>query len=217
MNRREILYFVWLRVLIYGLAAMGTYSLFPFWRGDGFALLLIFHLFDVIITLIALGIMRTIFKFEPGTYSLRNRRDNIFQWGLYDSLLVAHLQFYYVNMLIPPHFRTIFLRILGLKSDKEFFLTGGMILEPHLVKIHKNVTIGYETMLSPIQITEDNLLIGNIEIGAFATIGQRCVILPNVKIGEGAFVKAMSLIMPGTIIPPYEEWGGIPAKRITEK
>jgi acetyltransferase-like isoleucine patch superfamily enzyme len=53
---------------------------------------------------------------------------------------------------------------------------------------------------------------GPVSIGPDAWLGTHVVVLPNVTIGEGAIVGAGSVVTRD--VPPYEIWGGVPAKRI---
>lgn len=46
-------------------------------------------------------------------------------------------------------------------------------------------------------------------------IGVNATILPGVTIGKGAIVAAGAVVVSS--IPPYEVWGGVPAKKISER
>lgn len=46
------------------------------------------------------------------------------------------------------------------------------------------------------------------------TIGLRAIIMGGVDVGEQAKVLAGSFVLPNTVIPAGEIWGGIPARRI---
>lgn len=54
-----------------------------------------------------------------------------------------------------------------------------------------------------------------IIIGEDVWIGANAVILKGVCIGEGAVVAAGAVV--NRSIPPYEIWGGVPAKKIGER
>jgi acetyltransferase-like isoleucine patch superfamily enzyme len=47
-----------------------------------------------------------------------------------------------------------------------------------------------------------------------AVFGARSFIWPDVKIGHGAKIAAYSVVARGTVIPPGEVWGGIPARKL---
>lgn len=120
-----------------------------------------------------------------------------------------------------------------------FLVPGGESLRPWLhrlrgVKIGKNVWIAqlvYLDELHPADITiGDNCTIGfrssifthfywgprrpagsgKVIIEKDAFIGPHCVILPNVKIGEGAVIRAGSVVSRN--VPPHAFWGSPPSE-----
>lgn len=56
---------------------------------------------------------------------------------------------------------------------------------------------------------------GPVEIGDYVFIGPRAIILPNVKIGKGAVIAAGAIVTKD--IPDFEIWGGVPAKKISDR
>ncbi len=56
---------------------------------------------------------------------------------------------------------------------------------------------------------------GPVEIGDYVFIGPRSIILPNTKIGKGAVVAAGAIVTKD--IPDFEIWGGVPAKKISDR
>jgi acetyltransferase-like isoleucine patch superfamily enzyme len=66
----------------------------------------------------------------------------------------------------------------------------------------------YEKRDVPIQ--DQGFIGSSIKIEDHAWLGTHVVVLPGVTIGKGAIIAAHSLV--NTDIPPYEVWGGIPAK-----
>ncbi len=56
---------------------------------------------------------------------------------------------------------------------------------------------------------------GPVTIGDYVFIGPRAIILPNVKIGKGAVIAAGAVVTKD--IPEYEIWGGVPAKKISDR
>lgn len=56
---------------------------------------------------------------------------------------------------------------------------------------------------------------GQVIIGDYVFIGPRAIILPGVKIGNGAVIAAGAVVTKN--VPKFEVWGGIPAKKISDR
>ncbi len=56
---------------------------------------------------------------------------------------------------------------------------------------------------------------GPVTIGDYVFIGPRAIILPNIKIGKGAVIAAGAVVTKD--VPEYEIWGGVPAKKISDR
>lgn len=56
---------------------------------------------------------------------------------------------------------------------------------------------------------------GSVTIDDYVFIGPRVIVLPNVHLGRGAVVAAGAVVTKD--IPPFEVWGGVPAKKITHR
>jgi acetyltransferase-like isoleucine patch superfamily enzyme len=84
-------------------------------------------------------------------------------------------------------------------------------LHPEAVTIHDNCSIGLRTSIfthfywGNRQANYNN---GKVVIEKDVFIGPHCVILPNVRIGQGAVIKAGSVITKG--VPPYTFCGTPP-------
>jgi len=87
-------------------------------------------------------------------------------------------------------------------------------LHPEEVSIGDNCTIGLRTSIFvhlywDSQATEK---IGKVVIGKDVFIGPHCVILPNVTIGEGAVIKAGTVVSRN--VPPHTFWGSPSAESL---
>ncbi|MEL6559143.1 MAG: acyltransferase [Bacteroidota bacterium] len=115
--------------------------------------------------------------------------------------------------------------------------------ETATISIGKNTTIGFHTFIfasNHISIGDDclvapfvylvdsdhsiekNQLINQqsnttspIKIGNDVWLGTGCKILKGVTIGDGAIIAAGAIV--NADVPAYEIWGGIPAKKISER
>ena len=45
---------------------------------------------------------------------------------------------------------------------------------------------------------------------------MNAVVLDGAVVGQGAVVAAGAVVLAGTKIPPYEIWGGIPARKVKD-
>lgn len=85
--------------------------------------------------------------------------------------------------------------------------------------IGKRVNFGTEVMIWTLHHDFNDLhfsAVGaSVEIGDFAWLGSRAVILPGVSIGEGAVVASGAVVTKD--VPAYDVVGGVPAKKITQR
>ena len=89
----------------------------------------------------------------------------------------------------------------------------------HKLRIGNSVDVGHQVSIFTLQhnIDDPNYATegGSITIGDYAVIGGRSVILPGVKIGEGAVVASGAVVTKD--VSPYTVVGGVPAKFIRER
>ena len=86
------------------------------------------------------------------------------------------------------------------------------VLYPELIDIGDDVTVGYSTTILCHEYIHGEYRTGPVVLGARATIGANCTILPGVTVGADAIVSAMSLV--NRDVPAGEFWGGVPARRL---
>ncbi len=115
--------------------------------------------------------------------------------------------------VIPVPMTRLFYKALGAQIAENSY-TAGVIYDAHLIKIGTNCLLGERTLLTPHQMEGSTLAFYPIEIGDSVTIGAHAVILPDVRIEDGAMVAAGSVVKKGTRISRNEIWGGVPAKKI---
>jgi acetyltransferase-like isoleucine patch superfamily enzyme len=67
--------------------------------------------------------------------------------------------------------------------------------------------------ISAVAPLEDQVLKpGEIVMDDFSAVYVGAIVLPNVTLSQGAVVAAGSLVKAGTFIPPWQIWGGNPAR-----
>lgn len=104
--------------------------------------------------------------------------------------------------------------IFGPKS-KSCYVTEPEILDPSLVEIGRNVIIGYGTRIVAHIQEADKVTIQRTIIEDDVLVGGEVSILAGVRLQKGCVIGARSLLLPGTVVGPYEFWAGAPAKRIS--
>jgi hypothetical protein len=90
---------------------------------------------------------------------------------------------------------------------------GGTIDDPYLVSIGAGAVLGNNSLVSGNVIANGRIVLGEVRIGAGATIGVNAVVLPGTEVGERALLLGGSIVPAGTTIPADETWRGNPARK----
>jgi len=110
-------------------------------------------------------------------------------------------------------------RLRGVKVGQKVFIAQFVYIDelhPGNVAIGDNCTIGLRTSIfthfywGPRRPEND----ASVTIEKNVFIGPHCVILPNVKIGEGAVIRAGTVVSAN--VPPRALWGVPPAEALGE-
>lgn len=146
-----------------------------------------------------------------------------------------------VTTLIPLHsVRNFIWKLAGMQIGCCSTLhTGVRVFNPRGIKIGEGTIIGYGTFIDG----RDSVTIGNhtdiasevmiyssehdindlefsailapVTIGNYVFIGPRAIIMPGIKIGDGAIVAAGAVVTKD--VAPFAVVGGVPAKEIGER
>ena len=101
-------------------------------------------------------------------------------------------------------------RLRGVQIGKHVWLSHFVYMDdchPDRIFIGDNCTIGLRTTIfahlywGPVRVQHK----GTVVIEKDVFIGPHCVILPNVRIGEGAVIKAGTVVSRN--VPPHALWG----------
>lgn len=164
---------------------------------------------------------------------------------IFNRLKTIFLEFWLLVLrlvgFIPIHtFRKLFYLISGIKIpfDSTIYL-GANFFNPTGITIGHDSLVGSHCFLdgraqltigNHVGIATDVLIyndehnvhsqsygnsFGPVTIGDYVFIGPRAIILPNVTIGRGAVIAAGAVVTKN--IPEFEVWGGVPAKKISDR
>lgn len=110
-------------------------------------------------------------------------------------------------------------RMRGVKVGRAVWISHFVYIDdlhPDGISIGENTTIGLRTTIfahlywGPLRPDHD----GKVTIGKNVFIGPHCVILPNVQIGDGAVIKAGTVVSRN--VPPHTLWGTPSAESLGE-
>lgn len=136
------------------------------------------------------------------------------RWYVHATLtLLPRLTF--LEFLSATPYLNLFYMLMGMKIGDGVTINTTAIADPSLIELGDRVTLGGSCSLMAHYAQGGYLVIAPVKIGAGATIGLRAIVMGGVTVGEKAKVLAGSFVMPKTVIPPGETWGGIPARKVT--
>lgn len=156
-------------------------------------------------------------------------------------LLDFCLMLLHLTTWIPLHsVRNFIWQISGVKLGKKSTLhTGVRVFDPRGITIGEGTIVGFSTFLdgrAPLKIgshtdiasevmiyNEEHDLTapdfhaveGPVSIGDYVFIGPRAIILPGVKIGDGAVIAAGAVVTKD--VEAFSIVGGVPAKEIKKR
>ena len=91
------------------------------------------------------------------------------------------------------------------------------ILDPALVEIGRNVVIGFNATIAGHYQERDAWILKKTVIEDEAVIGGNVIIYAGVRVGRGAVIASGAIVLPDTTIGPGEFWGGLPARKISDR
>lgn len=137
---------------------------------------------------------------------------------------VWHIFCIWLSNVLPlrGHHRYIITRWGGVNITGKCYIYKNVYFDsvaPHLITIGKNATITQGTTILTHYIDPDKVgrsyRMGEVHIEEDAFIGCNTIICNDVTIGKGSIVGAGSVVTKD--IPPYQVWGGVPAKYIKDR
>jgi acetyltransferase-like isoleucine patch superfamily enzyme len=136
-------------------------------------------------------------------------------WYLHNSLAYM-VRYTFLEFITPTPINLFYFRRMGMKMGRGVQINTSNISDPCLIELGDRVTIGGSAVILAHYGMGGYLILSPVVIRSGATIGLHAKILGGVEIGEGAKVLPGSVVLPKTVIPAGETWGGVPASRVDQ-
>ncbi len=170
----------------------------------GFALLIVVPIYNWLLP-------TRVKPFKGGYYSLK-----AVPWCLHNGLFYL-VRFTFLPFVTLTPFGIWFLKAMGMKLGRHAFINTEYISDPQLISLGDDVALGGSVRIFAHYGGHGNLVVAPVTIGDRATIGLAATVMGDVRVGADATVLAHSVLMPGSRVGKGETWGGVPARRIGKK
>ena len=170
----------------------------------GFALLIVVPVYNVVLP-------TRVRPFRGGYYTLRAA-----PWLLHNALFYL-VRFTFLPFVTLTPFGIWFLKAMGMKIGRHAFINTEYISDPQLISIGRDAALGGSVHIFAHFGGGGHLVVAPVVIGDRATIGLAATVMGDVEVGAGATVLPHSVLLPGSRVGAGETWGGVPARLITRE
>lgn len=125
--------------------------------------------------------------------------------GAYEAIMAPVVAFFFGTPLAA-----VLLRLLGCKIGRRCYIGSSLFSEFDLVRIGDDAALNGGAVIQN-HLFEDRIMKSSyLHIGNGCTIGNMAVVLYDAKMGDGAALGPLSLLMKGEVMPEGSRWHGIP-------
>ena len=149
--------------------------------------------------------------FKGGYYSLK-----AVPWLLHNGLFYL-VRFTFLPFVTLTPFGIWFLKAMGMKLGRHAFINTEYISDPQLITLGDDAALGGSVRIFAHYGGHGNLIVKPVFIGDRVTVGLASTIMGDVHIGADATILAHSVLMPGSRVKEGETWGGVPARCISRE
>jgi acetyltransferase-like isoleucine patch superfamily enzyme len=185
----------------WGRAAVRAVALAAAFFTFGFALLVIVPVYNKLLP-------TRVAPYRGGYYTM-----HAVPWALHNALFYV-VRYTFLTWVTLTPIGIWFLKAMGMKIGRHAFVNTDLISDPCLITLGDDVTLGGSVRIFAHYGGGGNLVIAPVVIEDRATVGIAATIMGDVRIGAGATVLAHAAVLPGTRIGAGETWGGVPARKI---
>ncbi len=125
--------------------------------------------------------------------------------GVYELMMAPIVNFFSGTAGSP-----MLLRLLGCNIGKHCFISTSLFSEFDLVWIGNGVALNYNAIIQN-HLFEDRIMKSSyLDVGDGCSVGNMSVVLYDSRMGDGAVLGSLSLLMKGEVMPARTHWYGIP-------
>jgi acetyltransferase-like isoleucine patch superfamily enzyme len=147
-------------------------------------------------------------RFKGGYYTIA-----ALPWYIHNALFYL-VRFTFLPFVTLTPFGLWFLKAMGMTVGRRAYINTELISDPQLITLEDDVVIGGSATLFAHYGGGGNLVIEPVLIRSGATVGIRATVMGDVTIGAGATILPHSVLLPGSRVGAGETWGGVPARPI---
>ena len=181
--------------------ALGTLLAIGFFL-TGFTLLIVVPIYNFILP-------TRIERFKGAYYTIA-----ALPWFIHNALFYL-VRFTFLPFVTLTPFGIWFLKAMGMKMGKRPYINTELISDPQLITLGDDVVIGGSATIFAHYGGGGYLVIEPVVIHSKVTIGLRATVMGDVIIGAGATILPHSVLLPGSRVREGETWGGVPARLIS--
>ena len=148
-------------------------------------------------------------RFREGVHPL-------WSWAVWRTEMVEALHDHVAGVWLRPFaagtgLANAYLRSMGAEVGRSAWCESWSVTEFDLVHLDADAYVSEDCDLQTHLFHDRMRSTGAVRVGAGATLGPRCVVLPGAAVGAGAVLHPRSLVMRGEELPSGSAWQGVPA------
>lgn len=122
-----------------------------------------------------------------------------------------------IHFINGTPFKGLVWRLSGVRIGRRVFDDGCDIPERTLVTVGDDCMLNLKSEMQCHSQEDGTFKLDRITIGAGCTLGVGALVHYGVTMGDGAVLAADSFLMKGEEVPPGAQWGGNPARAMSEQ
>jgi carbonic anhydrase/acetyltransferase-like protein (isoleucine patch superfamily) len=138
------------------------------------------------------------------------------KWFIHNGLTYL-VRFTFLEFATPSPLNVLYYKMMGMKIGRGTVINSTWISDPSMIELGNRVTIGGSVTMVAHYGQGGLLIIAPIKIGDGCTIGLKSSLMGGAVIGDNAKILPHSVVLPKTVVPAGETWGGVPAQKIESK